>query len=127
MRTGASISLMITGKYNGPWIHRFIVEIYNHQREPLLAQLREARFMSLMIDGATDTGNLENEIVYVKFLSSDHDLGPVQCFLGLQDVKHANADGVIEAVDAGLQYTVYIENTDVVQMVWCFVFHFNVI
>ena len=42
-----------------------------------------------MIDGATDTSNGEDEIVY----------GPIQCFLGIQCVQHVHADGVLPAVD----------------------------
>ncbi|KAJ8368732.1 hypothetical protein SKAU_G00087600 [Synaphobranchus kaupii] len=77
----------------------FIVDIYDGEMEKLLADLKKARFISIMIDGATDVGNLENEIIYIKFF--DKEKGVVQSFFG--DVKHANADGIIAAVDSGLE------------------------
>ncbi len=55
--------------------------------------------MSVLIDGSTDHASLENEIVYVKFW--DEKMGVLQYFLGIEDVKHANADGVIAAIDTG--------------------------
>ena len=59
------------------------------------------RFISLLIDGATDSGNLEDEIFNVKFVDAKR--GPVQRFLGIHDVRHANADGVLVTVDTGRQ------------------------
>ena len=79
---------------------RFIVDIYDEERHAFLAALRGARFISLLIDGATDSANLEDEIVYVKYFDNEH--GPTQHFLGIQDVQHANADGVLTAVDTGM-------------------------
>ena len=64
-----------------------------------LVGLRQARFISLLIDGATDSGNLEDEIVYIKYVDAKR--GLVQRFLGIQDVRHANADGVLATVDIG--------------------------
>ncbi len=83
---------------------RFLIDIYAQERHELLAQLKEARFISILIDGATDSGSIENEIVYVKFFNRKK--GVLQPFLDIEDVKHANADGVLAAIDAGdfLQY-----------------------
>lgn len=58
-----------------------------------------AHYISLMIDGATNSGVLENEIVYVKFFTKEG--GVVQSFLGIEDVKHAHASGVLSAVYLG--------------------------
>ena len=80
---------------------RFLVDIHDEEKESFLVGLRQARFISLLIDGATDSGNLEDEIVYVKFVDAKR--GPVQRFLGIQDVRHANADGVLATVDIGRQ------------------------
>ena len=65
-----------------------------------LDNLRQSRFISVMIDGATDSSNSEDEIVYVKYVN--HELGPVQCFLGIQGVEHAHADIVLAVVDTGV-------------------------
>ena len=56
------------------------------EKESFLVGLRQTRFISLLIDGATDSGNLEDEIVYVKFVDAKR--GPVQRFLGIQDTPH---------------------------------------
>ena len=78
---------------------RFAIDIYDMEREQLLTDLKNAHYISVMIDGATDSGILENEIVYVKFFSKER--GVVQSFLGIEDVKHANAAGVLSAVHLG--------------------------
>ncbi|KAJ4929799.1 hypothetical protein JOQ06_018820, partial [Pogonophryne albipinna] len=75
---------------------RFTIDIYNVESEQLLSDLKNAGYISVMIDGANDTGNIENEIVYVKFFNKER--GVVQSFLGIEDVKHAHADGVLSAV-----------------------------
>ena len=77
------------------------MDIHDEVKEPFLAGLREAQHISLLIDGATDSSNLEDEIVYIKYV--DRREGPVQRFLGIQDVRHANADGVLAAVDTGMK------------------------
>ena len=60
-----------------------------------------ANNISAMIDGATDTSNCEDEIVYEKYCNDK--LGPIQCFLSIQGVYHAHADVVLVAVDTGMQ------------------------
>ena len=70
------------------------------RRHSLLVCIKP-RFISLLIDGATDSGNLEDEIFNVKFVDAKR--GPVQRFLGIHGVRHANADGVLVTVDTGRQ------------------------
>ena len=82
------------------YVVRFLVDIYEEERRALIEGLGRARFISVLIDGATDSANMEDEIVYVKYV--DNQDGPVQRFLGIQDVAHASADGVLEAVDKGV-------------------------
>lgn len=78
---------------------RFTIDIYNMEREQLLTDVKNAHYISIMIGGATDSGILENEIVYVKFFSKER--GVVQSFLGIEDVKHAHAAGVLSAGQSG--------------------------
>lgn len=78
---------------------RFTIDIYNMEREQLLTDIKNAHYISVMIDGATDSGILENEIVYVKFFSKER--GVVQSFLGIEDVKHAHTAGVLSVVQSG--------------------------
>ena len=50
---------------------RFTVDIYDAEREQFLIDLKNTRFISVLIDGATDSGIGENEIVYVKYLTKE--------------------------------------------------------
>ena len=80
----------------------FLIDIHDEQKLEFLENLRQSRFIRVMIDGATESTNTysEDEIVYVKYVN--HELSPVQCFLGIQGVEHAHADGVLAAVDTGV-------------------------
>ena len=79
-------------------IFRFIVDIYDVEREKLLDKIKKAIYFSILIDGATDSATLENELIYVRFLATD---GPVNAYLSIQDVKHGNANGILDAIHAG--------------------------
>ena len=81
-------------------LFNLLIDIHDEQKLEFLENLRQSRLISVMIDGATDSSNSEDEIVYVKYVN--HELSPVQCFLGIQGVEHAHADGVLAAVDTGL-------------------------
>ncbi|KAF3842334.1 hypothetical protein F7725_024285, partial [Dissostichus mawsoni] len=72
-RTGAKMPCVTTttkpahGKY---FLQKFFVDIYQFIYDPILAEVKSARFCSVMIDGATDKATLEQEIVYVRYLDS---------------------------------------------------------
>ena len=68
------------------------------EREKLLDKIKKAIYFSILIDGATDSATLENELIYVRFLATD---GPVNAYLSIQDVKHGNANGILDAIHAG--------------------------
>ena len=80
--------------------YRFVVDIYDNERQPMLEEMSKAKMLSVMIDGATDHAVLENEIAYVKFWDQQNG-SIVQVFLGIEDVKNASAEGVIAALDIG--------------------------
>lgn len=77
---------------------RFVVDIYKEQRDPLIKKLCAVKFFSVMIDGSTDSANLENELVYIRYL--DLDSGIVTSFLGIEDCKHATAECILETIDS---------------------------
>lgn len=52
-----------------------------------------------MFDGATDVSICENEIVYARFVDN---VIPKYLFVKIQDVKHAHAAGVLEAIETSL-------------------------
>ncbi|KAK0151722.1 hypothetical protein N1851_006973 [Merluccius polli] len=43
---------------------------------------------------------LENELIHVRFLSTE---GPVNAYLSIQDVKHGNAVGILNAIHAAFE------------------------
>ena len=62
-------------------------------KEEIIAEnLRnEVRYISVMIDGATDASSTENETVYARCLGTDG--RPVNRMVGHEPVEHAHADG----------------------------------
>ena len=48
-------------------LYRFLIDIQNEEKQTFIDSLRESRSIRGMIDGATDTSNSEDEIVYVKY------------------------------------------------------------
>lgn len=60
--------------------------------------LKKTKYFSIMIDGATDAGTIENELIYVRFLGEE---GPVNVFLSIQDVKQGTAAGFLHAICTG--------------------------
>ena len=48
-----------------------------------------------MIDGATDAATLEMEMVYIRYLKKGQ---ARNTFLSIEDVKHANAQGVLQTI-----------------------------
>ncbi|KAJ8352273.1 hypothetical protein SKAU_G00237490 [Synaphobranchus kaupii] len=70
------------------------------EREKLLNKIKQARYFSILIDGATDSATLENELIYIRFLSTE---GPVNAYLSIQDIKHGNAGGILDAIHAAFE------------------------
>ena len=75
---------------------RFIPYIADEVREEVKQSLETANVFSVLYDGATDCSVSEVEIVYARTATR----GIVEeKFIGLQDIKHANAQGVFDAID----------------------------
>lgn len=68
------------------------------ERERLLEKIKKASYFSILIDGATDSAKLENELIYIRYLSTE---GPVNSYLSIEDVKNGNAAGVLDTIYAG--------------------------
>ena len=66
-------------------------------REPILQEIRNARVISVMFDGATDNSISEVEVVYVRYLTAAGK--PKTSFLSLQPLEHAHAQGIMEAIE----------------------------
>ena len=73
----------------------FVVSISGELKDRFSENIKSARFLGIMSDGATDVGTREVEDVYVRFVE---DGVPVNKFAGLKECTNAKADGVTEAV-----------------------------
>lgn len=58
-------------------------------------QIRESRYISILVDGSTDRSTLEKEVVYCRF---SHNHMPVMKFVGVKDTECITADGILRCV-----------------------------
>ena len=72
----------------------FVIAISDELKNRFTEEIKRARFLGLMADGATDVGTREVEDVYVRFVK---DGVPVNKFAGLKECMDAKATGVTEA------------------------------
>ena len=63
--------------------------------DQLTREVTKANYISVMADGATDVGGMENETVYCRFL---RDGRPVNSLMGHITVEHATAEGEFKLV-----------------------------
>ena len=71
-----------TSKYNNKEafnqsvsLSRFLIDIHDEEKQRFIDNLRESRFISMMIYGATNTSNSKDEIIYVTYCN--HKLGRI--------------------------------------------------
>ena len=80
----------------------FIEHISSVMKEDLADKLKECNFFSLMIDGSTDHGVIEEAIMYVRYLEKS--VGrPVTAYLGIEEPKAGTGRGYLDAVDSCFQ------------------------
>ena len=64
-------------------------------RLEMVEQLKQAKYLTLLSDGTTDSSVSEQEIIYVRYCTE----GNIKVqFLGLQQVERANAEGITQAI-----------------------------
>ena len=73
----------------------FCKHISNTFRADVIDSLSTAKFISIMADGGTDVSCLEEEIVYVRFVSGG---APKTCYVELAEVENAKASGILKAI-----------------------------
>lgn len=69
---------------------KMVSVIGNVYKDLLTDEITRTNYISVMADGATDTGGLENETVYARFI---RDGRPVNRLVGHRAVEHATAEG----------------------------------
>ncbi|XP_078370797.1 zinc finger protein 862-like [Oculina patagonica] len=86
----------------------FIDHISSVMKDDLAENLKDCHFFSLMIDGSTDHGVIEEAIMYVRYL--DKSLGtPATVYLGIEEPKAGTGRGYLEAVDSCFQRVTKID------------------
>ena len=80
--------------------HTFIGSIADTLVSSLKEKIDNARFFSLMTDASTDRSVQEQEIIYLTFLENGL---PVTTMVNLVPLVHANSQGILDAILAGLQ------------------------
>ena len=86
---------------------KMIAEIAAELESNLHDKIVAAKYISVMADGATDKGILENEAVCVRLLNEEGVCD--NRYLALIEVENAHAEGVLAAINNAFE-TVLIEN-----------------
>ena len=76
------------------------------QREGFISQLSVAKFYSFLMDGSTDAGNIEQELVLISFCRKDDSARKVRSctkLLSLLSPEKADADGLLKCLSNALQ------------------------
>ena len=84
----------------------FMHYIAEGKRKDLLQMLAKATFFSLLLDGSTDTGNIDNEVLLVEWCdpdSSDEKIHTRMDFLMVSRPQSVTARGLFEVLESCLQ------------------------
>ena len=77
----------------------FIGSIAATQREAASTAILKSRFIAVLGDGSTDRSIAEQEAVFIRYLAAGT---PVTRFVALVELDNGTADGVLKAIDDGL-------------------------
>lgn len=75
----------------------FIKAICEAMTDAIKHDLHKSNFVSILADGTTDVSNLEQENVCVRYISASSNT-PVTMLVGVVDLEHGHADGVIDGI-----------------------------
>ena len=87
----------------------FIRWIAEELKLSLQRNVRKSRFLSILSDGSTDSGNIENELIYIRFINNGE---AVTKYAAIEAVKNANAVGTLEAIETGLRSGLKLDKID---------------
>ena len=76
------------------------------QLQELLEVLSTRRFYSFVMDGSTDKGNVEDELVVILYSTMDsvaEDVSTRARFISLQEPRKADAEGLIDCLASALR------------------------
>ena len=79
----------------------FVNCVWKDMKEDFVKDILNARYYSILTDGSTDASILEQEVLYVLFLSSSG--VAVLKFLSVNTPQHAHADGLKQCIEDSFQ------------------------
>ena len=74
---------------------QFVRSIADCLRNEMVERVVKSQYLAVMFDSATDCSVQETEPVIVRYVRNGH---PVNEMLALASLKHAHADGIIDAI-----------------------------
>ena len=74
---------------------RFVSSMAEDIKLNLKSDVEDTRFLSVLSDGSTDAGILEEEIVYIRYLKEN---APVTKFAGIKNLQKGDAPGILKAI-----------------------------
>ena len=88
----------------------FLSNISEVMKDEIAEKLRGNNFLSVMADGGTDQGVMEEVLVYVRYL--DMELGkPVNEYLAIQEPKSGSGADVLDAISFAISNTTRMEDS----------------
>ena len=69
-------------------------------------EIKDARFLSFLSDGSTDSSQKEQEIVYTRYVQ---DGLPKTQFLGIKHLRHCHAAGTLEAIEEAISTNIDLD------------------
>ena len=93
-RLGVNVGFSYKTQESAKMFSHYIAE---NQRQSFLRAFTRSNFYSILMDGPTDSGNIEDETVLVQYCTQDHYIQEIRScarYLSLQVPTTANADGV---------------------------------
>ena len=103
LRHGVDLGQVYKTKDSAKLFSHYIAE---GQRQELFKSLSTSCFYSFLMDGSTDKGNVEDELIVILYSIKDteaEEIGTRDRFLSLQEPKKADADGLIECLGRALR------------------------
>ncbi|XP_068720447.1 zinc finger protein 862-like [Montipora capricornis] len=80
---------------NDKGCNKFVSQISTVMTEQLAAEVNSKKYISLLIDGATDAGGKENETVHCRYVKDGQ---PLNRLVGHKAVAHGHAQGILDTV-----------------------------
>ena len=79
---------------------RFIESIYKVLKARHVEKMKQSNFISIQTDSSTDTGQCDNEAIYVRFLKEG---SPVTSYLTIQELEDGTGVGHLNTTDAAIK------------------------